>query len=291
MDNQNHPFHADASTQTPTTKTEPRPLSPASTTLRPHIVILDFHGEPTYPGPDHPSTHFNDALAEALSIQFNRHLMLHHLNTPESGLRHLQKCTKYDAPIAVLIADSTITKPGTENRAVAAQLGEYVQNGGIVVLLPSFSQGVVPQDLNHFFSDGLGLTWKYGRVVKTEGNFKNHMHGKSFLGLQSKVEFEGIQLASVPSTEQVYLNLGRYLDASVTPVAWGRVGRGVVGYCCASKDGIAAVKFVVAMCSTSTTRAGRPELGVEIPERWCRDADVWTDEDVSNSGDASEEAT
>ncbi|KAF2812741.1 uncharacterized protein BDZ99DRAFT_518554 [Mytilinidion resinicola] len=291
MDHRNNPLSADKSSQNPTTKPKPRPLSPPPTTptSRPHIVILSLNGEPTYPGPDHPSAHFNDALAEALSIHFNRRLMLHHLTTPETALRHLQKCTNNDAPIAILIADSAITKPESEYRTVTTQLGEYAQSGGIVVLLSSFSEAtgvvLVPQDLNRFFSECMGLAWKYSRVTRTRGRFKEDVHGKKFPALPFEFEFGGMQLANVPLRERVYSNLGGYLEENLTPVAWGRVGRGAVGYCCASEESEAAVEVIVGMCRMGARQEGRPELGVEIPERWCRDVEVWTEEDNDDSED------
>jgi len=82
-------------------------------------------------------------------------------DTPEAMRLFDENCV----PTGILITDAEIIAP--RNEALSRRLGDYVRNGGTLLLGGFFSSGVRPNDLGRYMREKWNLPWAAGSYHRT----------------------------------------------------------------------------------------------------------------------------
>ena len=156
--------------------------------------------------------------------------------TPEGALKVL------DAPDP--LRGVYITDPGVmarKHRPVAEKIIAYGKGGGIVVFGCYTSSGVRPNDLGNMFKFWWGLEWTAGSYHRTSWAPNPTTAGLTTTGLPTYSQ-KSLNLSAVQKPHRVYLPVeDARIESHVfapdpisshaeTPVAFGKVGEGWVGW-------------------------------------------------------------
>ncbi|KAF5386644.1 hypothetical protein D9615_002037 [Tricholomella constricta] len=142
----------------------------------------------------------------------------------------------------VFVTDAGIVQ--SENAHVLSRLVEYVKSGGSVVVGGFFSTFVNGLQMNAFFKNSWGLTWKGGSYHRTTFslNASHELVAKNPAVLAASYSMKALHLGGISPTDAVYLpsdnarlqsrvfNAVPITDHSESPVVQRRIGDGHFGY-------------------------------------------------------------
>lgn len=146
----------------------------------------------------------------------------------------------------VLVTDAGIVK--RKHRAITTKLVEYARGGGVVIIGFSFPTFVSPPDADAFFSNQLGLSWKFGnyhretfRVSPVMARFVQ----PRYRSMVKDYNMKAVQLVDVPEYAQVYVSTEA---ENQTAVAFQAVGEGYLGWIGDVNTEAGSTGLVLAMC-------------------------------------------
>jgi len=164
---------------------------------------------------------------------------------------------------AVLVTEVSVMK--LKHRAVSTKLVEYTRQGGTVILgclCSSFSR---PSDINRFFQDTWGLSWRSGSYHRTTFQLNPMANARfredRYPSLSKSYSMKALHLKDVPVEAQVYVsNANSTIESLVfapvpvdnrheSPMILAQFGDGYLGWVGdvnAEKD---STHVVVAMCN------------------------------------------
>ncbi|KAG6861781.1 hypothetical protein C0995_012285 [Termitomyces sp. Mi166 len=139
--------------------------------------------------------------------------------------------------VGVFITDTGIVQ--SKHKEILPCLVKYVKQGGIVIVGGSFSTFVSAPDMNSFFNDAWGLSWKSGAYHRTRF-LRNSQHDlvTKNPSMPSSYSMKALHLRGLASNDPIYLPADNlqlqtplpFNDHAESPVVRRKIGEGYFGY-------------------------------------------------------------
>ncbi|PIL32503.1 transporter [Ganoderma sinense ZZ0214-1] len=214
---------------------------------------------------------FDQANAHLLSVLAQRDVV-RKAWTPSQARRYLMSTTR---PHAVILADAEVTEP--MHHELLARLVEYAEAGGTVIYAGPFTAASLYPDINSTFKTAWGLQWSVSAACG-DGTFavNPQVKGLNTKGLVKRCKFQAaIHVDNVALEDAVYISAAlakkggngssSHAVTYKTPAAFGKIGRGRVGYVGDMHGEPATTNLILAMCFWPGSRAPIPP-GDGVPE-------------------------
>jgi hypothetical protein len=220
-----------------TTQPESAPAAP-----KPTVLLLSLDKQP----------YFDEQYAQLIDSMADR-ATLKRASKPQQALTFLSSNT----PDAIFATDPALTK--AKFSAVLDSVKSYVVNGGTVVLAGHFSSFMKPLDIGRWFSTKWGLPWESGDYHRTTVHLNSQAQALPIQGLPSSYSQKAVFLKNVASNAAWYLPSTESrtesrvfapasVDTQQTPVAFGAIGSGHLGYIGDVNGEEGSTAVVLAMC-------------------------------------------
>ncbi|KAG5721401.1 RNA polymerase II-associated protein 3 [Termitomyces sp. T112] len=170
----------------------------------------------------------------------------------------------------VFVTDTGIVKP--ENKEILPRLLRYVKQGGVVIVGGSFSSFVSASDMDSFFSDTWGLSWKSGAYHRTRF-LRNGRHDlvTNNPSLSSSYSMKALHLGGLALSDPIYLPADNlqlqtplpFNDHTESPVVRRKIGDGYFGYVGDVDAEVETTNVVLAMFGLLDELTAQPASAVE----------------------------
>ncbi|KAG5641145.1 hypothetical protein DXG03_005884 [Asterophora parasitica] len=211
----------------PTAKgAKPKQPAAASTSSKPYVMLLSLKNEDFF-----AITHAQCLSALRDKLETNQAL------TAASAIKMLNTA----GLAGVFVTDPGIVRP--ENANVLARLVEFVKSGGSVVVGGFFSTFVFGNEMDAWFKNAWGLSWKGGSYHRTTfSRNASHELVANNPAIVSSYSMKALHLGGLAEGDAVYLAADdarlqsmvfqpvKVTNHSESPVVQRRIGDGFIGY-------------------------------------------------------------